>query len=80
MSQQMIAKLGTALSDHELTTVDHSKVGKMQAKPETSEVEGQSAYLAVQVCPYCGCAGYGVESSSQFMFFTCHCCGGTFRA
>lgn len=78
-SQQMVAKLGTALSPEEQKSVDQSKVGKLQAAPEKAEVEGQS-YLALQVCPYCHCAGYGVESEFDYRLYTCHCCGGTFRA
>jgi hypothetical protein len=72
------ANLGTKLSDQEQQGVDMGKVVRLTAQPSGSGVAGQ--YTAVQVCPYCGCVGYGEESPYQYRVFICHCCGRPFRA
>jgi hypothetical protein len=50
----------------------------MQAKHPKGAVQAQ--YTAIQVCPYCGCIGYGEEDPNVYLYFTCHCCGRTFKA
>jgi hypothetical protein len=79
MPQEIKANLGTRLSEAEEQAVDASKVGALTSQPKDPGVVGQ-AYVAMQVCPYCGCVGYGVESQFRYLYFTCHCCGRTFRA
>jgi hypothetical protein len=76
MASEIMAKIGKKLSDDEKKKVDPKEVGKLQAKPPKAPVEGQ--YMAAQVCPYCGCVGYGDVSPTVYRYFTCHCCGGVF--
>jgi hypothetical protein len=73
------ANLGTKLSEQEQQSVDMTKVVRLTAQPQGDTVAGQD-YMALQICPYCGCSGYGWESEYQYRYFTCHCCGRTFRA
>ncbi len=73
------ANLGTQLSEQEQKSVDMSQAVRLTAQPPGSGVVGQD-YTAVQICPYCGCVGYGVESPSYYRTFICHCCGRPFRA
>jgi hypothetical protein len=79
MPQEVKANLGTRLNAEEQKTVDPSKVAALTSQPRESGVVGQ-AYMAIQVCPYCGCVGHGIESETRYLYFTCHCCGQTFRA
>ena len=78
MADEVKAHVGTKLSADEEKNVDKSKVSTLSAQPKSGGVVGQ--YMAVQICPYCGCVGYGEESPSVYRLFTCHCCGRTFRA
>jgi len=71
-------KIGKKLSEDEEKKVDPAEVGKLQAQPSKAQVEGQ--YTAIQVCPYCGCVGYGQESRTVYRYFTCHCCHKVFYA
>ena len=80
MSDEIRAKIGTKLTDEEKRAVDLKNVAALTASPEQPPVEGQSWYTAVQVCPYCGCVGYGTESTDVYRTFRCHCCGNLFRA
>lgn len=80
MSDQIRAKIGTKLTEEEKRSVDLKSVAALNATPEQPPVEGQMWYTAVQVCPYCGCVGYGVESTDVYRTFRCHCCGNLFRA
>ena len=72
------AKIGTKLTEAEVKAADPKKIGKLQAKHPKADVEAQ--YPAIQVCPYCGCVGYGDESPNVYVYYTCHCCGRTFKA
>jgi len=72
------ANLGTKLTDEEEKNADKSKASKLTPQPKAA-VAGQD-YMAVQICPYCGCVGYGDESPIAYRLYTCHCCGRTFRA
>jgi len=72
------AKIGKKVTDAEVKEADPKKIGKLQAKHPKADVEAE--YLAVQVCPYCGCVGYGAESPVVYELYTCHCCGRTFKA
>jgi len=78
MTGEIKAKIGKKLSDDEVKKIDPKAVGKLQAKHPKADVEAQ--YTAIQVCPYCGCVGYGNESATVYLYFTCHCCGRTFAA
>jgi Rieske Fe-S protein len=80
MSEEIRAKIGTKLTDEEKRSVDSKSIADLQAQPEQSPVEGQMWYRAVQVCPHCGCVGYGTESTDVYRTFRCHCCGNLFRA
>jgi Rieske Fe-S protein len=80
MSDEIRAKIGTKLTEEEKRAVDLKNVAELKSTPEQPPVEGQSWYTAVQVCPYCGCVGYGVESTDVYRTFRCHCCGSLFRA
>jgi hypothetical protein len=71
------ANLGTKLSEQEQQNVDMSQAVRLTAQPPGTGVVGQD-YTAVQVCPYCGCVGYGVESAYHYRRFICHCCGRVF--
>jgi hypothetical protein len=79
MAKEVRANLGTRLTEEEEKAVDINKVVKLTAQPNDTVVAGQD-YVAVQVCPYCGCVGYGVEGEFYYRTFTCHCCGRNFRA
>lgn len=70
--------LGTKLSEQEQKSTDMTKVIRLTAQP-SGEVTGQD-YTATQVCPYCGCVGYGVENEFNYRRFVCHCCGRVFLA
>ena len=70
--------LGTKLSEQEQQATDMTKVTKLTAQP-SGDVAGQD-YTAVQVCPYCGCVGYGVESEYYYRRYVCHCCHRVFTA
>jgi hypothetical protein len=72
-------KVGSKLTDAEVKAIDPKDIGRLYAQPKKAGVEGQS-YLAYQRCPYCGCVGTGWESPYVYRYFTCHCCGGVFRA
>ncbi len=78
MADEIKAHVGTKLSADEEKNADKSKATTLSAQPKSGGVVGQ--YLAVQICPYCGCVGYGEESPSTYRVFTCHCCGRMFRA
>jgi Rieske Fe-S protein len=78
MAQEIKANLGTKLTEEEEKTVDKSNAGMLSAQPR--DMVAPQWYSAVQVCPYCGCIGYGIESDTRYLLFTCHCCGRTFRA
>lgn len=80
MSEEIRVKVGTKVSEEEKRTLDLTKLEKLRAQPEQPPVEGQYMYRAAQVCPYCGCVGWGVESSDVYRTFVCHCCGNYFRA
>jgi hypothetical protein len=79
MATEIKGKIGTKLSETEQKGLDPKKIGKLQAKHPKADVE-KEAYVAGQVCPYCGCFGWGVESETTYLYFTCHCCGRVFRA
>jgi hypothetical protein len=79
MADEVKAHVGTKLSADEEKSADKTKAAMLTAQPKNAGgVVGQ--YVAVQICPYCGCVGYGDESPSTYRLFTCHCCGRTFRA
>lgn len=78
MAGEIKVKIGTKLSEAEEKDLDPKKVGKLQAKHPKADVE-KEAYLTLQACPYCGCAGW-LESDTTYLYLTCHCCGRTFRA
>jgi hypothetical protein len=80
MANEVKAKVGTKLSDAEVKALDPKDVGRMSAQPKKLPVEGQWVHQVYQICPCCGCGGYGWESTIQYRYFTCHCCGCTFRA
>ena len=80
MASEITAKIGKKLSDKEQKELDPKKVGKLQATHPKSDVQAQYMQAVTQVCPYCGCVGWGEESSTQYLYFTCHCCGRTFIA
>lgn len=64
----------------EKSEIGDEKVGKLSATPaEDTEVEAQD-YVDVQICPWCGAMGYGVEDEYSYRVYTCHCCGNCFRA
>jgi hypothetical protein len=79
MAREVKANLGTKLTEEEEKNVDLSKAIRLTAQPQSPAVMAQD-YMAVQVCPYCGCVGYGLESEYHYRIFTCHCCGRSFRA
>ena len=79
MADEISVKVGTKLTDAEVKAIDPKDIGRLYAQPKKAGVEGQS-YLAYQRCPYCGCVGTGWESAYVYRYFTCHCCGGVFRA
>lgn len=78
MASEIKAKVGTKMSEAEQKALDKSKVGKIQGAHPKGEVEAE--YSAFQICPYCGCGGWGSESTYVYLYFTCHCCGQTFKA
>jgi hypothetical protein len=78
MATEVKANLGTKLTADEEKNFDKSKVLTLSAQPKDAVV-GQD-FMAVQICPYCGCVGYGDESPNVYRLYTCHCCGRTFRA
>jgi len=78
-SREIKAKVGTRLTDAEVKALDPKEIGRMHAQPKDKEVEAQ-LFRAAQVCPCCGCVGWGWESAYALRYFTCHCCGCTFRA
>ncbi len=78
MSKEVKAKVGTKMTEAEQKAVDQKQVGKLQSQHPKTDVEAE--YRALQICPYCGCTGWGDESPTVYLYFTCHCCGRTFRA
>jgi hypothetical protein len=80
MANEIKAKVGTKLTDAEVKALDPKDIGRLAAQPKKTAVEGQWDYVGYQICPYCGCAGTGVMSTDVYRYFTCHCCGGVFRA
>ena len=78
MAQEIKANLGTKLTEEEEKNLDKSKVGTLSAQP--SDMVAAQWHAAMQICPYCGCVGYGIESDYRYLIFTCHCCGRPFRA
>ncbi len=78
MAREIKAKIGTKVSDADKKGIDPKKIGKLQGKHPKADVEAE--YLAIQVCPYCGCVGYGDESPAVYLYYTCHCCGRVFKA
>jgi Rieske Fe-S protein len=79
-SKEIKVKVGTKLTDAEVKALNPKDIAKLYAQPKKSGVEGQYNYVGYQICPYCGCSGTGMMSTEVFRYFTCHCCGGTFRA
>jgi hypothetical protein len=69
--------MGEKLSEADQKKADPKEVGHMRSQPPKAEVEAE--YIVRQICPYCGCVGYGDVSPYRFRYFTCHCCGGVFR-
>ena len=78
MSGEIKAKIGTKLSETEQKGTRPEK-GRQDAR-QTPESRCRAQYTAIQVCPYCGCVGYGQESPNVYLYFTCHCCGRIFKA
>ena len=78
-SREITIRVGVKLTDAEIEAIDPKDRGRLQAQPGKPDVDGQS-YTCVCMCPYCGCSGFDVVSGSGYRFYTCHCCGGTFKA
>jgi hypothetical protein len=79
MATEVKANLGKKLTEQEQKAVDRNKAVQLRPTPKDAPVQGQE-YLEMQVCPYCGCVGYGWESAYEYKTFICHCCGRAFRA
>jgi hypothetical protein len=77
MGKEIKANVGTTLNEAEEKEVDPKDIGQLHAQPPKGDVQAQY-HWAVQVCPYCGCVGYGYESDVRYRYFTCHCCHRTF--
>jgi hypothetical protein len=77
--REITVKVGTTLSDAEIKALNPKDIVTLYAQPEKTGVEGQADFVGYQICPYCGCSGTGLMSSEVYRYFTCHCCGGTFR-
>jgi hypothetical protein len=74
--------MGTKLTPAELATIDPKNVVRLQAPADMPEVEGQCGpnYYCFQTCPYCGCVARQENKNSYgYSYFTCQCCGGTYR-
>ena len=78
MAQEIKGNLGRKLTEEEEKTVDKSKAVSLSAQPR--DMVAAQWGNRIQICPYCGCVGYGYESDARYMLFTCHCCGRSFWA
>jgi hypothetical protein len=76
MATQIVAKVGKKLTEEQKKNLDPKKVKKLTATPTKADVEPE--IVEAQVCPYCGCIGYGDVIPGVWLYYTCHCCGRTF--
>jgi hypothetical protein len=80
MANEITAKIGTKLSEAEDKALDPREIGRVHAQPPKADVQAQWDEANLTICPYCGCAGRGHLSPYVYRYFTCHCCGRTYRA
>jgi hypothetical protein len=76
MATEIVAKVGKKLTSEQQKGVNPSEVKKLQATPRNQDVEPE--IIRAQVCPYCGCIGYGDVIGGVWLRYTCHCCGNIF--
>jgi len=72
------ANVGTKIAEAD---VQQDQVQDLKALPKAGDdVEGQALVRVLQICPWCGAAGWGWEDTRVYKIFRCHNCGNPFRA